>query len=385
MEFYDDYLAHHGVKGQKWGKITWLDKLGVGNNPEIKALVGSYMQKYDNYKNLKALRVAGKATKDQVENAKNEAKSLALKYRDAISKLSKSKGEAGADGVTAEGESTESADKTKSTSSSVKDRIQAYVDKKKADEEAAPALKAERKAKQDAIKAEKKAAQAEKDAQAAAEAAQKEAEKAEKERLKQEKAAAKAQKASSGGSRSSGGSSGGSQRSSSGQTESSKKQEKSGPETLYENESSNDPRSSFTSSRGSATSSTFPTKSTTSSSSSRKSVRDLVEERLGGKSDSRLNTTAANDLRARLERARNGLSTRSGISSNVATEASVSRGNRSLRAGVSSNRATESSILRRTKLGSFKKVKTTISKDIRSLNVANKRKVFDSWLSVTNN
>lgn len=364
MEFYNDYLAHHGVKGQKWGKITWLDKLGIGSNPEIKALVSSYMNKYDNYKNLKALSIAGKATKDQVENAKTEAKDMALKYREALTKLA-NKAKNGTEEAGAE---------TSDASTSAKSKIQEYLAKEKAKEEAAPAIKAQRKAEQDAIKAKKKAEQAEKDAEVAAEAAKKREEKEAKQRAKEEKAAAKAQQASSGGGgRSSGG--GGSSGGSSGSSRSSEKksESKEEPNTLFEDNSSRDPKASFTSSngvRGTATSSTFnlkPTTTSTRSTSSNKPLRDIIEERLGNKNGSLANTSSRSiaDIRARLERAKNGYSNRFGKSSNAATESSISR--------------------RRTSLGSSsRRVRTAISKDIKALNIANKRNVFDSWLSITN-
>ena len=73
----DDYLSHSGVKGMHWGQRKQEEEM----DPELSNKAVAYMKNFKTFKKLKALYVCGKATKAEVEAAKEKARSSAMDYR----------------------------------------------------------------------------------------------------------------------------------------------------------------------------------------------------------------------------------------------------------------------------------------------------------------
>lgn len=201
MEKHNDYLMHHGVKGMKWGEINWLDKIKA--SPELRAFANAWSNAYKNYQSVQAAKVSGNAKKEDVEAAKDKAKTAAIQYKGALADLiGKYK---------AENQDKLNPQKT---------------DEEIAAEEKATAERAEKKAQKKAEKEQRKAEELAKQEAVAKAAAEKEAEKEAKKKAAEEKKKAaeekKAQKEQKQSSSSSSGSSKGSSGASSSRSSSSK-------------------------------------------------------------------------------------------------------------------------------------------------------------------
>lgn len=192
---------HHGVKGMKWGEINWLDKIKA--SPQLRAFANAWSNAYKNYQSVQAAKVSGNAKKEDVEVAKEKAKTAARNYKGALAELiGKYK--------------SENADKFNKQ----------QTEEEIAAKEQADAERAEKKAKKKEEKEQRRAEELAKQEEAAKAAADKAAEKEAKKKAAEEKKKAaeekKAQKEQKQSSSSSSGSSNGSSGASSSRSSSSK-------------------------------------------------------------------------------------------------------------------------------------------------------------------
>lgn len=76
-----DELAHYGVKGMEWGRRKKEDENLLPQDPKTATAARNYLNKYQDYRRLKAKYFAGKARRADMDRARAEATELANEYR----------------------------------------------------------------------------------------------------------------------------------------------------------------------------------------------------------------------------------------------------------------------------------------------------------------